>query len=81
MSSFLEQLGVFSKQISEETNERWPWLSREVTFTSQPGTFPISENWILEIETNTHKRRLIQIFIRTGMPSQVTLIKKSWMKN
>ena len=39
-------LGVFSKQISEETKERWPWLSREVTFTSQPGTFPISENWV-----------------------------------
>ena len=43
-------LGVFTKRITNEAKERWPWIDRELIIHSQPGKYPISENWELEIE-------------------------------
>ena len=44
------QIGVFTKQITDEAKERWPWLACEMTFLAQSGKYPFSENWELEIE-------------------------------
>ena len=41
--------GVFTKRISDEANERWPWLASEMVIHPQPGKYPISKNWELEI--------------------------------
>lgn len=49
-------LGVFAKQISDETKEKWPWLSHEATFNSEPGTYPISDNWVLDIKISLREK-------------------------
>jgi len=81
-------LGVFAKQISEEIKESWPWLSREVTFTSQPGTLPISENWVLDIEAlprdkidiNFHQNRdaFTGFFDKEKLDKELTI--RTWIK-
>lgn len=81
-------LGVFAKQISEETKERWPWLSREITFTSQSGNHSISENWVLEIKAipreqidfNFHQNpdAYTGYFDREKLDEEITI--RTWIK-